>query len=196
MNQQTNPWVADVISDPTNLPPPAPAPASRPAAGATAPLPGVREPDSTDRLPRRIVVGTSSLWVTGTHGGAGETRLTELIGNARSAGHAWPVLEEENPRPRVLLVCRSDLRGLRTAQNAIIEWVSQASPAVELLGLAIMADAPGKLPKPLKEFASIVGSGAPRHWLLPWVDAWRYDAPHTPGREYQRFLTDISNLIN
>lgn len=197
MNQQTNPWVDDVISEP--IPPsfPEAAAAAPPATGVTAPLPGVPEPDSTDRLPRRAVTGTSPLWITGTHGGAGETRLTELIGNARTASHAWPVSEEEVVLPpRVLLVCRSDIRGLTTAQNALIEWASGASPRVELLGLAIMADAPGKLPKPLKEFVAIVGNGAPRHWLLPWVEEWRYDAPYSPGREYQRFLTDISTLIN
>ncbi|MBT2520896.1 DUF6668 family protein [Arthrobacter sp. ISL-28] len=197
MNQQTNPWVEDVISESIPLSLPEPAQAAPPATGVTAPSPGVPEPGSTDRLPRRAVTGTSPLWIIGTHGGAGETRLTELIPSARTPGHAWPVSEEEaGLPPLVLLVCRSDRRGLTTAQNALIEWASGTSPRVELLGMAIMADAPGKLPKPLKEFASIVGSGAPRHWLLPWVEEWRYDSSYPPGREYQRFLTDISALIN
>jgi hypothetical protein len=205
VHQQTNPWVEDAISDPMNPALPEAAPVSRQAPGVAvsrqapgvaAPLLGVPEPDPTDRLPRRTVTVTSPLWVIGTHGGAGETRLTELIPNARTARHAWPVLEEEKIPPRVLLVCRSDIRGLTTAQNALIEWASNASPRVELLGLAIMADAPGKLPKPLKEFASIVGSGAPRHWLLTWVEEWRYDASYSARREYERFLTDISTLIN
>jgi hypothetical protein len=197
VHQQTNPWVEHAISDHLNPVLPEAAPVSRQAPGVTAPLLGVPEPDPTDRLPRRTVTITSPLWVIGTHGGAGETRLTELIPNARTAGHAWPVLDqEEKLPPRVLLACRSDIRGLTTAQNALIEWASNASPRVELLGLAIIADAPGKLPKPLKEFASIVGSGAPRHWLLPWVEEWRYDASYSPRREYERFLTDISTLIN
>jgi hypothetical protein len=196
VNQQTNPWVEDVMQAPVQPAPQEANPTPPPATGVTAPLPGVPEPDSTDRLPRRAVTGTAPLWIIGTHGGAGETRISELIASARTAGHAWPVLEEEKQPPRVLLVCRSDIRGLTTAQNALIEWASKASPRVDLLGLAIMADTPGKLPKPLKDFATIVGNGAPRHWLLPWVEEWRYNAPYSPKREYQRFLTDISTLIN
>jgi hypothetical protein len=196
MNQQVNPWVEDVISQPVPPAHPDTAPTPPPATGVTAPLPGMTEPDAADRLMRRTVTGASALWITGTHGGSGESRLAELIGNARATGHAWPILDEGKIPPRVLLVCRSDMHGLKAAQKALIEWVSEASPKVDLLGLAIMADAPGKLPKPLKDFVSIVGHGAPRYWLLPWVEEWRFDASYSPGRGYQRFLTDIATLIN
>ena len=68
--------------------------------------------------------------------------------------------------------------------------------AVDLLGLAVLADAPGKTPKPLRDFAAIVGGGAPRLWTLPWVEAWRHGEATTPpaARAYQRFITDLAAL--
>ena len=68
---------------------------------------------------------------------------------------------------------------------------------MELLGLAVLADAPGKTPKALRDFTAIVGGGAPRLWTLPWVEAWRHgDSTTTPtAREYQRFITDVTALV-
>jgi hypothetical protein len=153
------------------------------------------EPDAADRLPRRTVTGAATLWVTGVHGGAGESRLTGFLDGARATDHAWPVPADGFGRPSVLLVCRSDMRGLKAAQGALIQWASGAAPSVDLLGLAVLADAPGKLPKPLRDFAVLVGGGAPRLWILPWVESWRLgDAAGPPGRGYQRFATDIAAL--
>jgi hypothetical protein len=136
------------------------------------------------------------LWVTGAHGGSGESRIAGLLEGARVTGHCWPVLRDGS-MPRVLLVCRADMRGLTAAQSALTQWVSGAAPELVLLGLAVLADAPGKTPKPLRDFAAIVGGGAPRLWTLPWVEAWRHGdstTPPPPGREYQRFITDLAAL--
>jgi hypothetical protein len=88
------------------------------------------------------------------------------------------------------------MRGLTTARNALTQWVSGAAPQTDLLGLAVLADAPGKTPKALREFAALVGGGAPRLWTLPWVDAWRLtDTTTLPAiHEYQRFITDVAAL--
>ncbi|MDT4863010.1 hypothetical protein FQZ97_976980 [compost metagenome] len=87
------------------------------------------------------------------------------------------------------------MRGLTTARSALTQWASGAAPEVELLGLAILADAPGKTPKALRDFAAIVSGGAPRSWLLPWVEAWRHGDTTSPVvREYQRFITDMAVL--
>ena len=104
---------------------------------------------------------------------------------------------QNGAKPRVLLVCRADMRGLTTAQSALTQWISGATPAVDLLGLAVLADAPGKTPKALRDFTAIVGGGAPRLWTLPWVEAWRHgDSTTTPtAREYQRFITDVTALV-
>ncbi|MDI2019823.1 DUF6668 family protein [Paenarthrobacter nicotinovorans] len=167
-----------------------------PAAVISTPLKGMVEPDTADRLANRTMNGTAAVWVVGSHGGAGESRTADLLDGARPTGHCWPVVQDGS-KPRVLLVCRADMRGLTTAQSALTQWASGAAPAVELIGLAVLADAPGKTPKALRDFTAIVGGGAPRLWTLPWVEAWRHgDSTSTPTtREYQRFITDVTALV-
>ena len=195
MKQSLNPWItrpapadgADTAAPEAHVPP---------AAVISAPLRGMVEPDAADRLGRRTVSGSAALWITGAHGGSGESRIADLIGGARITDHCWPVLQDGS-RPRVLLVCRADMRGLTAARSALTQWASGAAPMVDLLGLAVLADAPGKTPKPLRDFAAIVGGGAPRFWILPWVEAWRRGdstTPPPPAREYQRFITDLAAL--
>jgi hypothetical protein len=193
MQQSPNPWIthpapaggADTAAPGAHEPP---------EAVISGPLMGMVEPDAADRLARRTLAGSAALWVAGAHGGSGESRIADLIGGARATGHCWPVLQDGN-RPRVLLVCRADLRGLTAAQSALMQWASGSAPELDLLGLAVLADAPGKTPKPLRDFTTIVGGGAPRSWTLPWVEAWRHaDSTTPPAREYQRFITDLAAL--
>lgn len=197
MNQQQNAWIAAV----TPVVPPAEAEAAPvplpPLTGAALPQGGISAPDAADRLPRRQVLGTASVWVVGSHGGAGETTVSKLIEGSRPTYHSWPVTGDAGIDPRVLLVCRSSKNGLEAAQRALIEWTSTPPVAVELLGLAVMADAPGKLPKPLRDLATHIGGGAPRLWHLPWVEAWRtgdVEPEHLP-REIRKFITEINSLL-
>lgn len=193
MQQSLNPWITrPVPADGAEAS--APVAHVPPAAVISAPLRGMGEPDAADRLGRRTVSGSAALWVTGAHGGSGESRIADLVGGARITDHCWPVLQDGS-KPRVLLVCRADMRGLTAARSTLTQWVSGAAPAVDLLGLAVLADAPGKTPKALRDFAAIVGGGAPRFWILPWVEAWRHgDSATPPAREYQRFITDLAVL--
>ncbi|MFP5316246.1 MAG: DUF6668 family protein, partial [Actinomycetes bacterium] len=159
---------------------------------------GIPVPDAADRLARRYVTGSAALWIVGVHGGAGESTLASLIDDSHATQHAWPVVKDPILAPRVLLVCRSNLTGLQAARRALIEWTSSQSPDIRLLGLAALADAPGKLPKPLRELAAIIGGGAPRLWHLPWVEAWRTgdtDTDQLP-RETRNFITDINSLLH
>ena len=191
MQQSLNPWITSPTGDTaeqetpvTYLPPP---------AVISAPLKGIVEPDAADRLARRTMTGSAALWIIGAHGGAGESRMADLLG-ARATDHRWPVLQDGS-KPRVLLVCRADMRGLTAARSALTQWASGATPEVDLLGLAVLADAPGKTPKALRDLTSIVGGGAPRLWTLPWVEAWRHGDTTAPSsREYQRFITDMATL--
>ena len=193
MQQTLNPWISRPAVETETAEPEVHTP---PAAAITAPLRGMVEPDAADRLGRRTVAGTAGLWITGAHGGSGESRLADLLDGARATGHCWPVTQDGSA-PKLLLVCRADMRGLTAARSALTQWASGAAPAVDLLGLAVLADAPGKTPKALRDFTAIVGGGAPRLWTLPWVEAWRHeDTPSVPSaREYQRFTTDIAALV-
>jgi hypothetical protein len=194
MQQSLNPWITRPApaDGPVEEAPEAPVP---PAAVISAPLRGMVEPDAADRLARRTMTGSAALWITGTHGGAGESRIADLIDGARVTDHCWPILQDGST-PRVLLVCRADMRGLTAARSALTQWASGAAPELDLLGLTVLADAPGKTPKALRDFAAIVGGGAPRFWTLPWVEAWRHGDSTTPppAREYQRFITDLAVL--
>lgn len=191
MQQSLNPWITSPTADTAEEE--TPDTYMPPTAVINAPLKGMVEPDAADRLARRTMTGSAELWIIGAHGGAGESRIADLLG-ARATDHCWPVLQDGS-KPRVLLVCRADMRGLTAARNALTQWVSGAAPEVELLGIAVLADAPGKTPKALRDFAAIVGGGAPRLWTLPWVEAWRHgDTTTTASREFQRLITDIATL--
>jgi len=190
MQQSLNPWITSPTADTAEQE--APDIYMPPTAVISAPLKGMVEPDAADRLASRTMSGSAALWIVGAHGGAGESRIADLLG-ARATDHCWPVLQDGS-EPRVLLVCRVDMRGLTAARSALTQWVSGATPKADLLGLAILSDSPGKTPKALRDFAAIVGGGAPRLWTLPWVEAWRLGNDTAPTREFQRFITDIATL--
>jgi hypothetical protein len=136
----------------------------------------VTPPRSGDCFPRRVAdtpAGPATMWWMGVHGGAGESTLEQLLEGSRAAGHAWPIAKDDAlPAPRVMLVARTTARGLQAAQLAAREWASGTVP-VDLVGLVLIADAPGRLPKPLRDLAQVVVGGVPRSWRLPWVEPWR-----------------------
>ena len=49
-----------------------------------------------------------------------------------------------------------------------------------LLGLVLIADAPGRLPHALRQLAALVAGGVPAVWSLPWIEAWRVGEPAGP----------------
>lgn len=167
------------------------------ATGPAYPQSGVPAPDLVDQLPVREQRTTAELWWVGAHGGAGESSLAALMPDWTAADHAWPRPPGETAH-RAVLVTRSHMSGLRAAQAAATQWAAGLVPHVELLGLVIVADAPGRLPRPLREFAKLVGGGVPRTWYVPWSESWRLgeqkalsDAP----REVRRLVDDLSALI-
>ena len=184
---------ADVAHEPA-----APAPPTHPlATGPVAPQPTVPVPDAAYRLRRRLVETQAIVWWVGVHGGAGETTLEQLLDGSRAAGHAWPQPVSGGTVP-VVLVARSNWRGLTAAQHAATEWASGNLDNVELLGLVIIADAPGKLPRPLKDLGVLVAGGVPRVWHVPWVETWRLgeDVAETSApKEVRGLLDDVRALV-
>src|SRR5699024_411175 len=128
------------------------------------PISNVTAPDITDRLPFIEVPETRPVAVIGTHGGAGATALTacdtELFFDC---GTAWPKTERHQACTRLL----------QSLQAVFQHWAAAATPLVDLLGVVLIADAPGKFPNPLKELMQVVTGGAPRTWQLPWDPAMR-----------------------
>lgn len=195
----TNPWLPHVSSEPTT-PAPVPAPPGRRhhELGARRPQLGVPVPDRVDQLPTRDQPNIAALWWLGVHGGAGETTLARLLPGTRPAEHAWPRPPATTYVPtRVVLAARSHASGLRAAQKAATHWAAGAMPDVQLLGLVIVADAPGRLPKPLRELAALVSGGVPQTWHVPWIESWRLGddvALETAPREVRRLITDLTAL--
>jgi hypothetical protein len=190
----TNPWLTS--PDPATEPAP-PVPARRHvSAGATAPQPGVPAPDTADRLPRTETACPAQVWWVGVHGGAGETTLAHLTPGTKASGHTWPVSPTGDLVHRVVLVARSNFAGLTAAQKAATEWASHAlGDSVQLAGLVLIADAPGRRPKLLRDMEQVIAGGVPRVWDLPWVDAWRLGPPvagEAPPKEFRQLFADLS----
>lgn len=115
-------------------------------------------------------------WWVGCHGGAGMSVLARVVPGGREASRAWPI-----PAPGetslVVLVARTNAPGLNAARAAARQWASGRVHGVTLLGLAAVADAPGRLPRPLADLVRLVGGGVPKVWFVPWIDALRFDRP-------------------
>ena len=158
---------------------------------------GVALPGPEERLPRRVVDDDQvAVWWLGAHGGAGESTLEELFTGSRAAEHSWPLTAAERPPARVVLVARTHARGLVAAQSAIREWASGDAPVL-LLGLVLIADAPGRLPRGLRRLAELVAGGVPTVWSLPWIEAWRVGeppAPHNAPKVVRQLLEDLQGL--
>lgn len=141
------------------------------STGPLTPQPHVKMPE--DALPVRLVQDSGSLWLVGAHGGAGESTLAGLDEGWRASGHAWPSLPSGDAAPCVV-VARTHVRGLLATRAALTQWAASGTgESARLLGLVLVADAPGRLPAPLRDLAKVVAGGAPRTWEVPWVEAWR-----------------------
>ena len=195
MSEPLNPW----LSRPTTPPPSQAAPvASVPdAVGPVAPQRGIPAPDRVDQLPVHDRGATAALWWVGAHGGSGESTLAALMPGTQAAGHAWPRTPSQTPA-RTVLVARGDARGLRAAQDAMRQWAAGLVPSVEVLGLVVMADAPGRVPRSLRDLLQVVSGGVPRTWSVPWVEAWRVGEPPalaSSPREVQRLVDELTALL-
>lgn len=198
MNEVSNPWVSQPVAPQTPASPESAAPTSAIASGPSAPQRGIPVPDRVDQLPTRDHHVAADLWLLGAHGGAGESSLAELVLQWRPAGHAWPRVPGHPLRSRVLLTARSNVRGLRAAQSAATQWAAGLAPFVDLVGLVIVADAPGKAPRPIRELTQLISGGVPRTWHVPWIESWRLGDPvvlESAPRPVRRLVDDLQTVL-
>lgn len=163
--------------------------------------PQVPQPHSVERpatvLPTVNYSVEAPLWFVGAHGGSGETTLASLVDEWEAAEHCWPVSSEKTNR--VVLVARSSFYGLRSAQSVLEQWASGGvAETVDVIGLVLIADSPGTLPRPLRELAHVVSGGAARTWWLPWVEQWRVDDPTSVNRPraVRKLIKDLSAITD
>lgn len=169
--------------------------------GPAGPHPGLSVSPATG-LPSRNNEQTARLWWVGAHGGAGETTLSRLLPGSAAAEHVWPHPATADLAPAYcILVARTNVAGLYAAQEALQQWASGELQGIELLGLVLNTDAPGKEPKALRELEKLVSGGAPRTWHLPWVEEWRTDPPspdfsaHPVNRSVRRVIRAAEHLL-
>jgi hypothetical protein len=193
---RVNPWLR-------HLEPHAPPTVARPALPQPArkvpltPQPGVAAPAPDQQLARRLLVRrelSTLVWWIGAHGGAGETVLERLLAGSRAADHAWPISPDPARPACTMLVARTSYTGLTAAQQALCDWGS-GSVAVDLIGLVLIADAPGKLPRELRGLVELIDGAAPGPtWLLPWQAGWRFAPPSL--ERASRPLRELLHLLN
>ncbi len=197
MADETNPWLSRPAAAPTSAPAYTQTPTPT-ATGPVTPQRGVPAPDVADQLPTVVHHRTADLWWLGAHGGAGETSLAALDPRWAAADHGWPRTPGATPTS-VVVTARSNMRGLRAAQVAATQWAAGLVPHVQLVGLVVVADAPGRLPRPLRELTQVVSGGYPRTWSIPWIEIWRLgEAPDlsTAPREVRRLADDLTALLH
>ena len=194
MSGAANPWIPPQPHG--EKPPPAILPPMA-ATGPTRPQRGVSAPDWIDQLPIRPADHPATLWVVGAHGGAGESAIAALDRSWSAASHAWPT--GSMGTPAVVVVARTSFRGLTAAKSAAKQWAAGLVGRPHLLGLVLVADAPGRLPRPLRDLAKVVAGGYPRVWNVPWIESWRLGEEVTPDsapREVRRLVDDLRTLLH
>ncbi|MEU1514665.1 DUF6668 family protein [Streptomyces sp. NPDC005811] len=123
------------------------------------PLPG---PYRSAAAPRRFS------WLA-THGGAGTSTLAAVYGG-HDCGRDWPTPGDP---PSVLLVARTHATGLESALRALEVFRREAAPqGFDLDAVVLVADAPGRLPRPLAQRIRVIESAVDVH-RVPWVTEWR-----------------------
>lgn len=136
---------------------------------------------------RRTLSEQGMGWIA-AHGGAGSTTLTRLLGGV-DLGCRWPDAALGEPA-RVMLVARTNAEGMRAAGRALNALREGRHPAgMRLVGLVLVADAPGRLPLPLARRIRVLRSIAPLH-RVPWMPGWRL------GVQPKRVPKELSGLAD
>ena len=139
------------------------------------------------------VDGAPLLWIVGAHGGAGTSTWAHLLG-AGDAGVAWPQHVNPTRLLSIVVCCRSTAAGLRAAQDVAIAWASGALPG-QLVGLVVGADAPGRLPRELRDQLQITSGAFPHCEFVPWHAQWRFAKESDVNADHSRRITKIAATV-
>ncbi len=154
-------------------PPPRPEVATPPAAAFVATPPAAPPAGPAPS-------GGAGVWLLGTHGGSGVRYLAALLAGTRSAGKLWPA--PSSGREPVVLVCRGNQRGLSSAQEYARTYRDRELGAhLDLLGVIVSADAPGRVPPPLRRLERLLAGAVPILGRVPWEPTWRLGPPTADG---------------
>lgn len=181
-----NHWLAP--SGPSVPIPPPPA-----VAAARTWAPGVDGLTVRRRIRRSAVDGAPLLWTVGSHGGAGASTWASIL-NVGDAGASWPQHVNPTRALSVVVCCRSTAAGLRAAQDVAIEWAAGALPG-QLVGLVVGADAPGRLPRELRDQLQITSGAFPHCIFVPWQAQWRFARESDVNANLSRRINKIAATV-
>lgn len=155
-------------------------PAAPRRPGAAVPLSRPSPPLVTAPPAHRTLPANSGpahgLALLGAHGGAGVSSLLRagLDRLAVDADRRWP------SAGAVVLVARASTSGLEWVRDLARQHASGLANDVELLGLVLVPDAPGRPPGRTAGLRDLVTGAFPRTWQMPWLQEWRVAAAAEP----------------
>lgn len=124
-------------------------------------------------------IPSDRVFLLSTHGGAGTTTV-ETIAADRGLDaeeiYRWPRTPTD-AECHVVLIARTHSYGLHCALRASREWGAGLVPWINLLGVLLIADAPGKLPAPLAAEVAELSAVVPVTWSIGWHPTWRTLSP-------------------
>lgn len=185
MSVRSNPWVSN--------------PATR--QGISARGSGHAEADPCHIPKPRTRIGVTpaaegvEVHVLGAGGGSAESSIAALHPAWRATQHRWPA-PPSSASAYCLLTARSSASGLVQVRDALALHAGGHAPAgIKILGVVVVADAPGRLPRPLSDLLGVCTSAAPQVWRVPWIEAWRLGDTHGDHRSTSRLVADVTALI-
>jgi len=138
----------------------------------------------------------------GAHGGAGVTTLAlasadddaSAQGWGLDAERAWPLVSQE-PSRWVVVVARTHMSGLlRAREMGELAREGAVPEGTDLLGVALVADAPGGWPQELVDTAAGLAALYPRVWTVPYIEQLRLLSDGEPPPAHPG-LTDVIHQI-
>ena len=161
-------------------------------------LPTLEADDRTppeDRLPVTTAPPAGpGVRLLGAHGGSGARCLAAVLdGTRHAAGKQWPT--PTAGREQIVLVCRSSQRGLSAAQHHARHFRDgELRQRLDLLGVIVSADAPGRVPPPLRRLQKLLSGAVPILGEIPWQPAWRL-GPAQPLAEAPAWLSKLQQAL-
>ena len=172
--------------------------AGRPLAGLDVEVFDVAGRAAGQRRPAPPSLVTASpaergVWLLGAHGGSGARCLAAVLGGTRHAGKQWPT--PTGGREQIALVCRSSQRGLSAAQDHARHFRDgELRQRLDLLGVIVSADGPGRVPPPLRRLEKLLSGAVPILGEIPWQPAWRL-GPAQPLAEAPAWLSKLQQAL-
>ncbi|WP_051047465.1 DUF6668 family protein [Nocardia asiatica] len=111
-----------------------------------------------------------AFWLVGAHGGAGASTLARTWAPAGDARRGWPAADRYS---NVVVVARTHRVGLHAAHVALRQAAAGLIGECTLLGLVVVADHDGALPKTLRRQLDLVEELAPAAWRVPFIPVYR-----------------------